>query len=179
MFYNIDSRSSCACPAPDRRSSRWRTSTRSTAFHSPPPVPKTFRFRTRPSTSRWRHRVGDASESSSRPPSRHGCQMACFQTKNPNLGKFWRVLQYKMFVYFTDIWSILRPFGINCVHSVYFMVIWYIFSRFGIMYQEKSGNSVLSPNFKPKFWSKNNKIVWVLWTTILSLRYFETNWGSQ
>jgi hypothetical protein len=22
-----------------------------------------------------------------------GCQMVCFQTKNPNLGKFWRVLQ--------------------------------------------------------------------------------------
>jgi hypothetical protein len=27
-----------------------------------------------------------------------GCQMVCFQTKNPNLGKFWRVLQWKMFV---------------------------------------------------------------------------------
>jgi hypothetical protein len=24
-----------------------------------------------------------------------GCQMVCFQTKNPNLGKFWRVLQWR------------------------------------------------------------------------------------
>jgi hypothetical protein len=23
---------------------------------------------------------------------RQGCQMVCFQTKNPNLGKFWKVL---------------------------------------------------------------------------------------
>jgi hypothetical protein len=22
-----------------------------------------------------------------------GCQMVCFQTKNPNLGKFWRALE--------------------------------------------------------------------------------------
>jgi hypothetical protein len=28
------------------------------------------------------------------------CQIVCFQTKNPNLGKFWRVLQWKMLVYF-------------------------------------------------------------------------------
>jgi hypothetical protein len=31
-----------------------------------------------------------------------GCQMVCFQTKNPNLGKFWRVLQWKMWVYSKD-----------------------------------------------------------------------------
>jgi hypothetical protein len=28
-----------------------------------------------------------------------GCQMVCFQTKNPNLGKFWRVLQWKILVF--------------------------------------------------------------------------------
>jgi hypothetical protein len=28
-----------------------------------------------------------------------GCQMAYFQTKNPNLGKFWKVLQWKMLVF--------------------------------------------------------------------------------
>jgi hypothetical protein len=28
-----------------------------------------------------------------------GCRMAYFQTKNPNLGKFWRVLEWKMLVY--------------------------------------------------------------------------------
>jgi hypothetical protein len=57
-----------------------------------------------------------------------------------NLGKFWSVLQWKMLVYFMDVWSILRSLGI-------FMDIWYIsnlvyFSRFGILYQEKSGNPV-------------------------------------
>jgi hypothetical protein len=32
-----------------------------------------------------------------------GCQMVCFQTKNYNLGKFWRALQWKMLVYFMII----------------------------------------------------------------------------
>jgi hypothetical protein len=58
-----------------------------------------------------------------------------FKPKNPNLGKFWRVLQWKILVYFMAIWYILWPFGI-------FMFIWYQFSRFGILYQEKSGNPV-------------------------------------
>jgi hypothetical protein len=48
-----------------------------------------------------------------------GCQMAYFQTKNPNLGKFCRALQWKILVY---LWTlglpILRPFGI-------FVAIWY------------------------------------------------------
>jgi hypothetical protein len=47
-----------------------------------------------------------------------GCQMVCFQTKNPNLGKFWRVLQSKMLVYFMDTWSILRSFVIFYRHLV-------------------------------------------------------------
>jgi hypothetical protein len=86
--------------------------------------------------------------------------MVCFQTKNHNLGKFWRVLQWKMLVYFMSIWSILCPFGLFYVHLVYFtaiwsilrpleifygrlvysVAIWYIFPRFGILYQKKSGN---------------------------------------
>jgi hypothetical protein len=37
-----------------------------------------------------------------------GCQMVYFQTKNPDLGKFWRALQWKMLVYFMDIWHILH-----------------------------------------------------------------------
>jgi hypothetical protein len=41
-----------------------------------------------------------------------GCQMVYFQTKNPTLGKFWKVLQWKILVHFMDIWSILLPFGI-------------------------------------------------------------------
>jgi hypothetical protein len=39
--------------------------------------------------------------------------MVYFQTKNRNLGQFWRALQWKMFEYFIDIWSILRPFDIG------------------------------------------------------------------
>jgi hypothetical protein len=39
--------------------------------------------------------------------------MAYFQTQNPNLGKFYRVLRWKMLVYFTAFWFILLPFGIH------------------------------------------------------------------
>jgi hypothetical protein len=53
--------------------------------------------------------------------------MVCFQTKNPILGKFWRVLQWKMMIYFMDTWSILRSFVIFYGHLVQFVVIWYIF----------------------------------------------------
>jgi hypothetical protein len=66
--------------------------------------------------------------------------MVCFQTKNPNLGKFWGALQWKILVYFMTIWPILRPLEIFYSHLEYFVVIWYISPRFGILYQEKSGN---------------------------------------
>jgi hypothetical protein len=66
--------------------------------------------------------------------------MANFQNKNPNLGKFWRDLQWKMLVYSMVIWSILRRFGIFCDHLLYLRVIWYIFPLFGMLDQEKSGN---------------------------------------
>jgi hypothetical protein len=50
-----------------------------------------------------------------------------FPTKNPNLGKFWRVLEWKMLVYFMDI--------------VFFYDYLVFFPRFfGMLYQEKSGN---------------------------------------
>jgi hypothetical protein len=49
------------------------------------------------------------------------------QTKNPNLGKFWRALEWKMFVYFMTIWNILLPFGIIYGLLVKFVIIWYIF----------------------------------------------------
>jgi hypothetical protein len=39
-----------------------------------------------------------------------GCQMVYFQTKNPNLGKFWRALDWTMLIYFMTIWNILRAF---------------------------------------------------------------------
>jgi hypothetical protein len=60
--------------------------------------------------------------------------MVCFQTKNTNLGKFWRLLQWKMLVYFMAMWSNLWQFGIFCGHLVYFMVTWYIFPRVGMLY---------------------------------------------
>jgi hypothetical protein len=63
-----------------------------------------------------------------------------FQTKNPSSGKFWRVLQLRMLIYFMGIWFILHPFALFYRHLVYFVVIWYILSRFGMLYQEKSGN---------------------------------------
>jgi hypothetical protein len=56
---------------------------------------------------------------------------------------FWRILQWKMLVYFGDIRSTLRPFNMFYGHMVYFVVIWYIFPCFGMLYQEKSGNPAL------------------------------------
>jgi hypothetical protein len=66
-----------------------------------------------------------------------GCQMVCFQTKNPNLGKFWRVLLWKILVCFMTIWSILRPLELFDGHLVYLMVFWYILPRFGIFVPRK------------------------------------------
>jgi hypothetical protein len=79
-----------------------------------------------------------------------GCQMVSFQTKNPNLGKFWRAWNWKMLLYIMAIWNILRPFGIFYDHLVHFVFIWYIFSSLGIMHREKSGNPVYYP-----LWRKN------------------------
>jgi hypothetical protein len=76
-------------------------------------------------------------------PLQQGCQIVCFQTKNPYLGKFWSVLQWKMLVYFMPIWSILRPLQIFYGHLVFFAVIWNSFTRFGMLYQEQSGNPAL------------------------------------
>jgi hypothetical protein len=35
-----------------------------------------------------------------------------FRTKNHNLSKFWRTLDWKMLIYFMVIWDILWSFGI-------------------------------------------------------------------
>jgi hypothetical protein len=45
--------------------------------------------------------------------------MVCFQTKNPNLGKFWRVLQWKMLVHFMNTSGPFYGLLLN------FMDIWY------------------------------------------------------
>jgi hypothetical protein len=66
--------------------------------------------------------------------------MVCFQTKNPDLGKFWRYLEWKMLVYFMTIWNILSPFGIIVGRLVKFVADWYIFPILVCLDQEKSGN---------------------------------------
>jgi hypothetical protein len=72
---------------------------------------------------------------------KQGCQKVCFQTKNPNLGKFCRASEWKMLVNLLVIWNILQPFGIFCGHLVMlWYVIWYIFPSFGILCPEISGN---------------------------------------
>jgi hypothetical protein len=53
------------------------------------------------------------------------CQI--LRPKIPICGKFWKVLQWKMLVFFMAILSILPPGGIFCDHLVHFVVIWYIF----------------------------------------------------
>jgi hypothetical protein len=65
-----------------------------------------------------------------------GCQMVYFQTKNPNLGKFWRTLEWKKVGIFMNTWNITAifynvwPFGIVCGHLVYF-------SQFGMLVPRK------------------------------------------
>jgi hypothetical protein len=66
--------------------------------------------------------------------------MVYFQTKNPNLGKFGRALEWKRLVYTLGIWNklpmeILRLFG-------NLEAIWYVFPSFGTLCQEKSGSPV-------------------------------------
>jgi hypothetical protein len=74
--------------------------------------------------------------------------MVSFQTKIPNLGKFWRALEFKMLIYFMAIWNILQTFEIFYNHLIRFVFIWYILSAPkapNIKHQEKSGN----PDVKP------------------------------
>jgi hypothetical protein len=66
--------------------------------------------------------------------------MVYFQTKNPNLGKFWSALDRKILIYFMVICNISQTLETLYYRMVHFMFIWNIFSGFGIMYQEKSGN---------------------------------------
>jgi hypothetical protein len=61
------------------------------------------------------------------------------QTENPNLGKFWRALQWKALVYllpfglfhgqlvnFNTIWSTSQPIGKFNGHLVHFVVVWFL-----------------------------------------------------
>jgi hypothetical protein len=60
--------------------------------------------------------------------------MVCFQTKNIDLGKFWRKLEWKMLVYLMTIWNILWHFGIICGRLVKFVTVWYSLWPFGIIF---------------------------------------------
>jgi hypothetical protein len=70
--------------------------------------------------------------------------MVYFQTKNPNLGKFWRVLQstilaleWKRFGIFYGHLEYTVPFGIFTYGH---LAIGDIFHRFGTLCPEKAGN---------------------------------------
>jgi hypothetical protein len=60
--------------------------------------------------------------------------MVYLQNKNPNLGKIWRVLEWKLLLYFMTNWSIFRSFDI--IYGLY------IFPDLVCLNQEKSGNPV-------------------------------------
>jgi hypothetical protein len=51
-----------------------------------------------------------------------------FQTKNPDLGKFWMAMQWKMLVFLMAILSKLQLHGIFYGHLAHLGVIWYIFT---------------------------------------------------
>jgi hypothetical protein len=58
---------------------------------------------------------------------RKGCQMVYFQTRNHNLGIFWRAFELKMLVYFMVIRNIIGPYRLFYDYLVYFVDIRYIF----------------------------------------------------
>jgi hypothetical protein len=47
-----------------------------------------------------------------------------FKTENPNLGKFWTALDWKILMYFITIWNILQTFMIFYDHLEDFVFIW-------------------------------------------------------
>jgi hypothetical protein len=59
--------------------------------------------------------------------------MAYSQTQNSKLGKFWRVLQWKMLAYFMAVRSILLPFGTFAGTFGKFYGYLVYFSRFGML----------------------------------------------
>jgi hypothetical protein len=62
----------------------------------------------------------------------HGCQVVYFHTKNPNLGIFWRGLDWKMLVYFTTLWNILLGlfYGRYSLWSfAIFFLFWYVWTN--------------------------------------------------
>jgi hypothetical protein len=107
--------------------------------------------------------------------------MVYLQTKNPNFGKFWRVIECKMLIYFMSIWNNLPTVGIFYDNLVHFVLIWYTFSRFGIKYQEKSGNpflTILKRRAEIMFSDKSTFAPWhVAWHS--GHRVLLQNWRSR
>jgi hypothetical protein len=56
--------------------------------------------------------------------------MVYFHAQNPNLGIFWRALEWIILLYFISIWNILWQFGIILlVIFVYLHPFWYVVPR--------------------------------------------------
>jgi hypothetical protein len=53
-----------------------------------------------------------------------GCQMIVLQIQNPNLGIFWRALEWKMWVNILAIWNSLQPLEISYGHLVHSIQFW-------------------------------------------------------
>jgi hypothetical protein len=68
-----------------------------------------------------------------------------FQTKNPNLGKFCRAMQWKM-----AVWYLLRPFGIFGCHFDIFYGHFGIFSPV-LVSRTKKNLATLISSFNPSF----------------------------
>jgi hypothetical protein len=79
-----------------------------------------------------------------------GCQTVYFRTKNPNFGKFWRDLEWKLLVYFITIWNILWLLVIKFGHDQV-VAVWYSFPVLVYLDLEKSGNPAPSRFSNHKF----------------------------
>jgi hypothetical protein len=62
-------------------------------------------------------------------PREQDCQMVYLHTKNPNLGIFWRALDWKMLLSFIQIWDNLWQFGRFIVQLVHFFPFWFLVPR--------------------------------------------------
>jgi hypothetical protein len=77
--------------------------------------------------------------------------MVCFQTKKPNLDKFWRALEWKrIIIYFMFIWNILWRFGLFNDHLVHFVFIWYIFPGLVSCTKKTLATLVFNPHSKAR-----------------------------
>jgi hypothetical protein len=85
-----------------------------------------------------------------------------FKPKVPVLGKFGRVLQWKILVDFMTIWSMLLLLEIFYGHFVYFVFIWYIL---------------------PRFWYFEPRKIWQPWYVHKQLRFvhnlFDQPWSGS